>query len=182
MNPADSGDAQRPNSDLAAEEARIRQMMDEVEDFDDLDAAVREVRPKPYGFMFAGQKWVLPHARALGPKALTALESLDEGASTLDDLANLFRLLFGQEQAQRWNNLDPGRPEYETFFSRWMAHSGVKRGEGPASSGSSESTGGTSNPTSDASTGSASPKRSTAKRAPKKAASRRGNSSPSSAV
>jgi len=154
------------------EDVRVQQMLADVEAFDDLDAAYREVRHKPYGFVFAGERWVLPHARSLGPKALAALEAADEGM-TLEQLGELFRLMFGPEQAARWDALDPGSDVYQPFFTRWMAHSGVKLGEEPASSDSSESTGGSSKPTSDASTPSGSRKRSTAKKAPAKRAPRK---------
>lgn len=158
----------------AQDQQALDAMLAEVDDFDDVDAAYREVRPKPYGFLFAGQKWVLPHMRSLGYKTRDELEQVE--SMTLTQVRELLARMFGPAQAQRWDALDVGDDVTEVFFRRWLAHSGAKLGEAQASSGSSESTGGNSNPTSAATTGSASRRRSTAKKAT--AASRRGKSLP----
>ncbi|GIM88751.1 hypothetical protein [Paractinoplanes toevensis] len=147
-------------------------MLAEVEEFDDLDAAYAEIRRKPYGFVYSGQRWVLPHIGELDRRIQAELENAE--SLTFDQIDNLFRRLFGPEQAARWEQVEQPGSKIELFFQRWIAHSGVKPGEEQASSGSSGSTGKSSRPTSGATTGSASRKRSTAKkpakRAPRKAA------------
>lgn len=153
------------------EQARLDAMLAEVEEFDDLDAAYAEVARKPYGFIWAGEKFVLPHIGELDFRVQAEIEGVSE--LTLPQINDLFRRLFGPAQAERWDAAPQPGPMLSIFFERWIKHGGRKPGESAASKRSSKSTGAKSRPTSAASTTSASPKRSTAKpakRAPRKAA------------
>jgi hypothetical protein len=157
------------------EQARLDAMLAEVEEFDDLDAAYAEVARKPYGFTWEGRRWVLPHIGELDYRVQDEIENASE--LSLKQIHELFGRIFGPIQGAEWERTTQPGTMLKIFFERWVSHSGRKQGEEQASEPSSESTGANSKPTSAASTDSDSPKRSTAKRAPRKAASRRGNSS-----
>jgi hypothetical protein len=142
---------------------------------DDLDAAYAEIRREPYLFTWAARQWQLPHLGGLDYRLQLEIEQTDSW--DVDAVQALLARLFGAEQAQAWATVEVPTPVLFMVFERWLAHSGEKMGEDEASTGSSESTGPSSRPTSAASTGSASPKPSSAKREPRKAGSRRVNSS-----
>lgn len=142
---------------------------------DDLDTAYAEVRRDPYEFRWAEQSWSLPHLGSLDYRLQAEIETLNE--LDVERLENLFARMFGAEQASRWADVEVPTPVLFMLFDRWVKHAGAQPGESLASEPSSESTGASSNPTSDASTASASPRPSTAKRASRKAASRRESSS-----
>jgi hypothetical protein len=143
---------------------------------DDLDAAYSEIVREPYHFKWQGRDWSLPHMGELDFRLQSEIESMEE--FTLDAIDKLFKRIFGPEQAADWAQTTVTGPFLAMLFERWLAHSGVKSGESEASNESSESTGEKSRPTSEPTTTvSASPKPSTAKRAPRKAVSRRGKSS-----
>jgi hypothetical protein len=153
------------------ESARLAAMLAEVEEFDDLDAAYAEVARKPYGFVWAGQKWVLPHIGELDYRVQAEIESVSE--LTLPQINDLFKRLFGPAQADRWDAAPQPGSMLSIFFERWIKHGGRKPGESMASKRSSKSTGAKSRPTSAVSTTSASRSRSSAKpakRAPRNAA------------
>lgn len=149
---------------------------DITEDGDDLQAAYAEIARKPYRFYWADRWWVLPHIGELDYRVQAEIENFGSEV-TLERIDELFRKIFGPQQAQAWSEATQPGPFLEMLFQRWLAHSGAKPGEEQASTPSSKSTGRSSRPTSAASTTSASPKRSTAKRAPRKAASRPASSS-----
>jgi hypothetical protein len=162
------------NTVARAEQARVDAMLADVDEFDDLDAAYAEIRRKPYGFVWAGQKWVLPHIGGLDWRTQAKIEEMD--ALGIDAIFALFAEMFGDAQAERWKQTVQPSDALPLLFERWLAHSKVKQGEDEASNDSSENTGEKSRPTSAPSTASASPKRSTArkpaKRAPRKAATK----------
>jgi hypothetical protein len=157
-------------------QANLNALLASADEFDDLDAAYAEVARKPYGFTWDKRRWVLPHIGELDFRIQAEIENANE--LTLDQVNDLFMRLFGPLQAAEWKaTVQPG-PFLQILFERWIKHSGRKPGESRASRRSSKSTGASSRPTSAATTAaSASPKRSTAKRAPRKAASPRGSSS-----
>jgi hypothetical protein len=143
---------------------------------DDLDAAYKAVAREPYRFRWVGREWALPHIGELDYRLQAEIEDISE--LSLAQVDDLFRRLFGPEQADDWAQATQPGQFLSLLFERWIKHSGRKPGESPASKRSSKSTGAKSRPTSAASTpGSDSPKPSTAKRAPRKAASPRGRSS-----
>lgn len=143
---------------------------------DDLDAAYAEIVREPYHFTWQGRTWSLPHMGELDFRLQAEIESMDE--YTIDSIDKLFKRIFGAEQAADWAQTTVTGPFLAMLFDRWLAHSGAKSGESEASKESSENTGEKSRPTSaPTTTGSASPKPSTARRAPRKAVSRRGKSS-----
>lgn len=142
---------------------------------DDLDAAYAEVRRDPYVFAWAGRDWSLPHLGNLDYRLQAEIETFN--SIDVEQMEGLFARMFGPEQAAAWAAVEVPTPVLFMLFDRWIKHAGAKPGEPPASPPSSKSTGRRSRPTSAGSTTSASPKRSTAKRAPRKAASPPANSS-----
>jgi hypothetical protein len=142
---------------------------------DDLDAAYAEVAREPYRFQWQGRQWELPHMAELDYRIQDEIENTESFDITA--INKLFDRMFGADQAAAFQETRVTAPFLAMLFDRWLKHSGARPGESEASTGSSENTGGSSRPTSPASTGSGSPKRSTAKRAPGKAATRPGNSS-----
>ncbi len=165
----------RPTAAAKAEQARLNAMLAEVEEFDDLDAAYAEVRRRPYGFVWAGQKWVLPHIGSLDWRLRARIEDMD--SLGIDDIYQLFADMFGPGQAERWKQTVQPTDALPLLFERWLAHSKVKQGEDEASNDSSENTGENSRPTSAPSTGSDSLKPSTAPTAEELAALQPANSS-----
>ena len=165
----------RKTAAVREEQARLDAMLAEVEEFDDLDAAYAEIAPKPYGFVWEGQKWVLPHFRSLDWRIQDKIENAD--GLDLNGIHSLFGEIFGGAQAERWNQTVQPSDKLPLLFRRWIAHSKAKRGEEPASNDSSASTGENSRPTSDPSTDSDSPKPSSAPTAAELAASPPANSS-----
>lgn len=138
---------------------------------DDLDAAYAEVRREPYLFKWVGRQWTLPHIGELDYRVQAEIEDISE--LSLAQVNDLFKRLFGPEQADDWEQATQPGPFLSILFERWIKHSGRKQGESSASKRSSKSTGAKSRPTSGASTPSASRSRSSAKpakRAPRKAA------------
>lgn len=142
---------------------------------DDLEAAYAEVRRDPYVFAWAGREFTLPHLGNLDYRLQAEIETLSN--LDVEHLEGLFARMFGPDQAKVWATVEVPTPVLFMLFDRWITHSGAKPGESPASKPSSKSTGTKSRPTSAATTTSASPKRPTAKRAPRKAASPRAKSS-----
>lgn len=147
-----------------------------AEDGDDLQAAYAEIARAPYRFFWADRWWTLPHLGELDFRIQAEIEAFGSEV-TLERVDELFRKIFGREQADDWVKATQPGPFLDLLFKRWLAHSGAKPGESPASKPSSKTTGRNSRPTSGGSTTSASPKRSTGKRAPRKAASPPVNSS-----
>jgi hypothetical protein len=142
---------------------------------DDLDVAYAEIRKEPYVFTWSGMEFTLPHLGSLDYRLQLQIEQWDQ--TGVEEVMTLFSKIFGEEQAAAWAEVEVPTPVLFMLFERWLAHSGAKLGEEPASSDSSGSTGKSSRRTSGRSTTSGSPKPSTAKRAPRKAASPLGNSS-----
>lgn len=142
---------------------------------EDLQRAYAEIAGKPYKFTWVDRTWTVPHLRELDYRLQAEIEGLDEIG--LDEIKALFGRIFDAQQAAAWDQVQVPAPFMLFLFDKWIKHSGGKQGEEKASEPSSESTGANSKPTSDASTDSGSPKPSTAKRAPRKAASRRASSS-----
>ncbi len=142
---------------------------------DDLDAAYAEIRRDPYIFTWAGREWSLPHISDLDYRTMLKIEQRDELGVT--ELVALFAEMFSKDQREAWAEANVPLSVVFMLFDRLMKHSGAQPGESPASEPSSGSTGAKSKRTSAANTSSASPKSSTARRAPRKAASPRGRSS-----
>lgn len=141
---------------------------------DDLDAAYAEIRKAAYDFQFAGRSWSLPHLSDLDYRLMNRIESYT--TLTTAELEGLFEEILG-DQAGQWQQTQVPTPVLFMVFERWIKHSGGELGEDSASNASSANTGRRSRRTSGGSTGSGSPKRSTAKKAPRKAASPPVNSS-----
>lgn len=142
---------------------------------DDLDAVYAEIRKEPYVFTWAGREWALPHLSDLDFRVQLKIENAE--SLDVNELIALFGEMFGPDQATAWADVPVPTPVLYLLFERWLNHSGAKPGEDSASSSSSKSTGKSSRRTSGATTASASRKPSTAKRAPRKAASPPANSS-----
>lgn len=135
---------------------------------DDLQRAYQAIRRQPYTFQWADRQWTLPHLGELDYRLQAEIESV-EGLD-VKALENLFARIFGPTQAAAWAQVEVPTPVLMMLFDRWVKHAGGELGEQPASKPSSVSTGRKSRPTSGPTTTSASPKRSTAKRVPRKAA------------
>lgn len=142
------------NAAAREEQARLDAMLAEVETFDDIDAAHAEVRKPPYGFLWEGQKWVLPHIGSLDWRIQQKIEDAD--GLGMQDLYDLFAEMFGPVQAPRWQGTVQPTDKLPLLFERWLKHCQVEPGEDEASNTSSDSTGENSRPTSDASTNSGS--------------------------
>jgi hypothetical protein len=142
---------------------------------DDLDAAYAEIRREPYVFTWAAREWALPHIGDLDYRILAEIENYQ--SLDVTQLLGLFTRMFGPDQAEAWADVSVPTPVLYLLFEHWLEHGGAKLGESAASKPSSGSTGRKSRPTSAANTTSASRKPSTAKRAPRKAASPRAKSS-----
>lgn len=142
------------------------------EEGDDLQAMYAEVARLPYRFRWADRWWSLPHIADLDYRTQVKIEQFGDD-TTLEAVNDLFREIFGPEQADEWDKVTQPGPFLELLFGRWVKHSGRKPGEPSASTGSSPSTGRPSKRTSTGTTGSASTRRSTAKKA---SGTRRGNS------
>ncbi len=132
-----------------------------MSDVFDLDAVSRERKAEraPFPFMFRGQQWEL--ASLYSALDLDTIDAAQNG-----DLAMIRSAVtagLGPEQAEQFGVGSLTVDEVVPLFERWTAASGSRPGESAASSGSSESTGRPSKPTSTGSTASASRRRSTAK-------------------
>lgn len=138
-----------------AEQARLDAMLADVDTFDDIDAAYEEIRRKPYGFLWEGQKWVLPHIGSLDWRTQQRIEDAD--GLGMQDIYDLFAEMFGPLQADRWKDTVQPSDKLPMLFERWLDHSRVRPGEDEASTGSSENIGENSRPTSEPNTDSASP-------------------------
>lgn len=142
----------------------------------DLQARYREIAAEPYTFTWADREWTVPHMRELDYRILTMIEGFDQVG--VDEAKSLFDSIFGGgEQAEAWDRANVPAGFLLFLFEDWTEYSGGEQGEDEASKPSSKSTGTKSRRTSGTTTTSASPKRSTAKRAPRKAASPRVKSS-----
>lgn len=133
-----------------AEQARLDALLADVDTFDDIDAAYEEVRRRPYGFLWEGQKWVLPHIGSLDWRTQQKIEDADRLG--MQDIYDLFAEMFGPLQAERWQNTVQPSDKLPMLFERWLIHSKVRPGEDEASNDSSANIGEKSRPTSAPST------------------------------
>lgn len=135
----------------------------------DLDAAYAEVARPPLSFRWAGQSWLLTHARELDWRTI---EKIDTDDLTIGTIREVLQAAFDDQWAAFAETHQP-TGMLEKLFNRWLQHSGVDRGESQSSADSSGDTAEPSKQTSPGSTGSGSRKPSSAGR---KAGTRRGNS------
>jgi hypothetical protein len=135
----------------------------------DLQARYREIAADPYEFTWADRTWKLPSMRSLDYR----IQGQIEGYTSIGiaELEGLFNRIMGKDQAEAWADVDVPSDFLMMLFGEWTEFSGAQQGESPASSNSSANTGTSSRRTSGGATGSGSPKRSTGKRAPRKAVS-----------
>lgn len=136
----------------------------------------QEVAKEPYEFDWADRAWTMPNLHSLDYRIQSKI--FDFASLSGTELETLFGRLLGDGQAEEWAAVEVPGDFLALMFEDWVEYSGESQGEDSASNDSSTNTGTNSRPTSGASTAaSGSRRQSSAKRAPRKAASRPGNSS-----
>jgi hypothetical protein len=132
--------------------------IDIIEDDEfDLDAVAAETAKAPLRFRWQGRSWALKHRSQIDWRIVESAATGDVQA-----IREVFRLGLGDEQAERFDEIEQPMDAMTALFHRWNQHNGTSEGESSASDASSASTETQSRPASKRSTRSASATSSTA--------------------